>query len=100
MTRAVILSAVRTPIGDVPCFDDLDLDGLDSAAYDDTTILAALKVDPSEWAREIESIDTWYATIGGNKLPDALRQQLGNLKQRLAAARRNAHTHPRKGDTP
>ena len=71
-----------------PDFDDIDLDGLDSAAYDDTKILAALKVDPTEWASEIESIDEWYATIGGNKLPDALRQQLGNLKQRLAAARR------------
>jgi phosphoenolpyruvate carboxykinase (GTP) len=94
------VDARRTPIGDVPCFDDLDLDGLDRGVYDDATIRAALEVDPSEWAREIESIDEWYATIGGNKLPDALRQQLGDLKQRLAAARRDADTHARQADTP
>jgi phosphoenolpyruvate carboxykinase (GTP) len=94
------VDALRTPIGDVPYFDDLDLDGLDSAAYDDTKILAALKVDPSEWVSEIESIDQWYATIGDNKLPDALRQQLGNLKHRLATARRDAANHTRRGQTP
>src|SRR6185437_14563412 len=81
------VDALRTPIGDVPILDSLDLDGLDRATYDDTKIRAALNVDPNEWAGEIESIDQWYATIGPNKLPDALREQLGNLKQRLATAR-------------
>ena len=89
--------ALRTPIGDVPYIDDIDLDGLDSATYDKAKILAALQVDHAEWASEIESIDEWYATIGGNKLPDALRQELGNLKQRLAAARREADNHNRRG---
>jgi phosphoenolpyruvate carboxykinase (GTP) len=83
------VDALRTSIGDIPHFDDLDLDGLDRSAFDDNKIRAALKVDPSEWEHEIASIDEWYATIGGNKLPDVLRQQLGELKGRLATARRD-----------
>ena len=79
------VDALRTPIGDVPFLDSLDLDGLDSRQYDDTAVRAALEVDPTEWADEIRSIDEWFATIGGNKLPDALREELADLKGRLAA---------------
>ena len=93
------VDALRTPIGDVPYFGDIDLDGLNPVEYDDTTIRTALEVDPTEWASEIESIDDWYASIGGNKLPDALRQELGDLKQRLAAARRGAGSYNRRGET-
>jgi phosphoenolpyruvate carboxykinase (GTP) len=91
------VEALRTPIGDLPFLDDLDLDGLDRSATDDTKILAALRVDPAEWASEIELIDTWHASIGDNKLPDALREELGDLKQRLAAARTDADAHARQG---
>jgi phosphoenolpyruvate carboxykinase (GTP) len=93
------IGARRTPIGDVPYFDDIDLDGLNPVEYDDTTIRTALEVDPTWWASEIESIDDWYASIGGNKLPDALRQELGDLKQRLATARRGADNDTRHGKT-
>jgi len=82
--------AVHTPIGDIPSLESLDLDGLQA---DEQSIRAALEVDPAEWIREIESIDDWYATIGGNKLPDVLREELGQLKQRLAAARRDTGQH-------
>ena len=51
------VDALRTPISNVPFLDSLDLDGLDRCAYDDTKILAALNVDPSEWASRAESID-------------------------------------------
>lgn len=89
------VDAIRTPIGDVPALEDLDLDGMDRSAYDDAKILAALEVNPTEWETEIEWIDTWYASIGGNKLPDVLRQELGNLRQRLAATRHDAGNHTR-----
>ncbi|MFE4461721.1 phosphoenolpyruvate carboxykinase (GTP), partial [Nocardia tengchongensis] len=61
--------AQRTPIGYVPTAADLDLEGL-GAGYRGLTD-AALTVDVEEWVRELESIDEWYATIGGNRLPDA-----------------------------
>ena len=73
------VDADRTPIGDVPF-----LDGLDKCRFAYKKIAAALKVDPTEWAAETQSIDEWYATIGGNKLPDALRVELADLKNRLA----------------
>ncbi|WP_458689399.1 phosphoenolpyruvate carboxykinase (GTP) [Nocardia tengchongensis] len=76
--------AQRTPIGYVPTAADLDLAGL-GAGYQGL-IDAALTVDVEEWVRELESIDEWYATIGGNRLPDALRAELAALKLRLAEA--------------
>ncbi|MGW4532939.1 phosphoenolpyruvate carboxykinase (GTP) [Nocardia sp. NPDC004340] len=76
--------AVRTPIGYVPTADALDLEGL-GAGYRGLAD-AALAVDVEEWVRELESIDEWYASIGGNRLPDALRAELAALKVRLAEA--------------
>lgn len=77
--------AVRTPIGLVPPVDALDLSGLPDSARE--LAQAALAVDTAEWIAETASIDEWYATIGGNRLPDRLREQLAALKLRLADAR-------------
>ncbi|MET4612562.1 phosphoenolpyruvate carboxykinase (GTP) [Rhodococcus sp. PvR044] len=74
--------ADATPIGYVPTLDALDLAGM---KFDRTKIAAALKVDPVEWIAETRLIDEWYATIGGNTLPDVLREELGALKLRLSA---------------
>ena len=76
--------AIRTPIGDAPTLDDLDLDGLDTLQYDDSKIAAALTFDATEWVAEIQSIKQWYATIG-NRLPDPLRQELADLEHRISA---------------
>lgn len=80
--------AVATPIGYVPTADALDLSGL-AERYRDL-VPAALAVDTDEWITETAGIDEWYATIGGNRLPEPLRQQLAALKVRLAEARRDA----------
>lgn len=76
--------AVETPIGYVPTVDSLDMSGLDE--NDRKSVAQALAVDLEEWVREVQSIDEWYATIGGNRLPEQLREQLAGLKLRLAAA--------------
>ncbi|QIS04291.1 phosphoenolpyruvate carboxykinase (GTP) [Nocardia brasiliensis] len=80
--------AVATPIGYVPTADALDLSGL--AERYRALVPAALAVDIDEWITETAGIDEWYATIGGNRLPEPLRQQLAALKVRLAEARRDA----------
>ncbi|WP_063016038.1 phosphoenolpyruvate carboxykinase (GTP) [Nocardia nova] len=75
--------AVETPIGYVPAVEALDLTGLDDGQRARTA--ASLAVDIDEWVAEVADIDHWYATIGGNRLPDVLREQLAALKLRLAA---------------
>jgi phosphoenolpyruvate carboxykinase (GTP) len=74
--------AEATPLGNVPTPGDLDLTGL---KFDHAKIAAALRVDPTEWITELRLIDEWFATIGGNRLPDVLREELAALRQRLAA---------------
>jgi phosphoenolpyruvate carboxykinase (GTP) len=75
-----------TPIGNVPALDSLDLDGLDGNEYDEESLRAVLQVDPTEWATETQSIEDWYASIGAEKLPEALRQELAELRHRLNAS--------------
>ncbi|WP_079608573.1 phosphoenolpyruvate carboxykinase (GTP), partial [Mycobacteroides abscessus] len=79
--------AVATPIGFVPTCDALDRTGLDISDQD---LHAALAVNIDEWVTEAESIDYWYASIGGNRLPDELRVELGALRMRLAEARQTS----------
>ncbi|SKS45351.1 Phosphoenolpyruvate carboxykinase [Mycobacteroides abscessus subsp. abscessus] len=79
--------AVATPIGFVPTCDALDRTGLDLSDQD---LHAALAVNIDEWVTEAESIDYWYASIGGNRLPDELRVELGALRMRLAEARQTS----------
>ncbi|WP_280308209.1 phosphoenolpyruvate carboxykinase (GTP) [Nocardia neocaledoniensis] len=78
-------AAEWTPIGYVPTADALDLSGLDDA--DRALVDKALAVDTTEWVTETRSIDEWFAGIGGNRLPDELREQLAALKLRLLGNR-------------
>jgi phosphoenolpyruvate carboxykinase (GTP) len=72
--------AVETPIGFVPAPDALDVAGLDLTADD---VAAAVRVDPEEWAAELESIGQWYDRFG-DSLPDELTAELEGLKARLS----------------
>ncbi|WP_328401609.1 phosphoenolpyruvate carboxykinase (GTP) [Nocardia sp. NBC_00403] len=74
-----------TPIGHVPTLNALDFTGLDERYR--SLVGTALEVDNEEWVAETRSIDEWYATIGGNRLPEELRDQLAALKLRLLGAR-------------
>ncbi|MDR7172527.1 phosphoenolpyruvate carboxykinase (GTP) [Nocardia kruczakiae] len=75
--------AIETPIGYLPDAEALDLTGLDDRQR--ARASASLAVDIDEWVAEVADIDHWYATIGGNRLPESLREQLAALKLRLAA---------------
>jgi phosphoenolpyruvate carboxykinase (GTP) len=74
--------AVDTPIGRVPAPGAMDTDGLDLSAED---LQALLSVDPEDWKNELPSIHEHYA-IFGDRLPQALRDQLAALEQRLDSA--------------
>ncbi len=76
--------AVETPIGYVPAPEALDLTGFNPGGR--AAAAEALTVDVDEWIAETASIDEWYAGIGGNRLPEQLREQLAALKLRLARA--------------
>ena len=94
--------ATVSPLGYVATPDSLNLTGLElDRAHLDT----ALDVRTEELLAEVALIDHWFARIGGNKLPDALRKELNWLKTRLSgyphglvnAPERSSHQ--RRGDS-
>jgi len=74
--------AVTTPIGYLPRPEALDTAGLDVTAAD---LEALLAVDVERWKAEAEDIGVNYATYG-DRLPDALLDQLDQLRARLENA--------------
>lgn len=74
--------AVDTPIGRLPKSEDLDLSGLDVSAAD---LKMLLEVDINGWKSEIPLIKEHFATFG-DKLPEALNEELANLEGRLKKA--------------
>ncbi len=71
--------ATESPIGNVPTPASLDVDGLDL----DADILAALlEVDPIAWKGEVELINGHFDFIG-EQLPQAMRDELSRLEERL-----------------
>jgi phosphoenolpyruvate carboxykinase (GTP) len=74
--------AVRTPIGNLPAPEALDLSGLNISGADLRELLA---VDVAGWKKEADDIAACYATFG-SRLPAALQTQLQSLRERLDAA--------------
>ena len=77
------VGASRTPIGNLPGVDDLDLSGL---AIDHTTMDALLSVDPEIWHREVDDIEQFFGEFG-DRVPDALRRQVMRIRQEIARQR-------------
>lgn len=73
-------TALRTPIGNVPRTEDLDLSGLDLKR---STLDALLRIDHEIWRREVDEISAYFATFGA-RVPDGLRLQLARIKSELA----------------
>ncbi|HEX2274197.1 MAG TPA: phosphoenolpyruvate carboxykinase (GTP), partial [Acidimicrobiales bacterium] len=74
--------AVDTPIGRLPTPGAVPTDGLEVSSDDMDELL---RVDVEEWRQEIPSIEEHYAALG-ERLPDALRDELVTLEKRLTAA--------------
>jgi len=73
--------AVKTPIGNMPTPDAMDLSGMKLTPEDLKQLLA---VDREGWKKEIENIGSYYDTLNP-RMPDALRQELKGLQDRLNA---------------
>jgi phosphoenolpyruvate carboxykinase (GTP) len=71
--------AVRTPVGYLPAPGALDTQGLDLAPG---RLEAALRVDPAEWAPELEEMDAFFRRFGA-RLPHELWDEHWNLRERL-----------------
>ncbi len=76
------VDAVETPIGRLPRPSDLDTKGLD---IDPASIAQLLNVDLAGWLAEIPLIEQYFSRFG-DRLPQGMRQQVENLKQRLLQA--------------
>ncbi len=72
--------AVETAIGYIPKPEDIDLTDLD---MDIDTLKSILKVDKAVWEKEAAEIEEHYKKFG-DRLPEALREQLNTLKENLA----------------
>jgi phosphoenolpyruvate carboxykinase (GTP) len=73
--------ARETPIGLVPGEGGLDLEGLD---IDPEALSELLHVEPEEWKAQLPQVHEHFARFGDD-LPQALRDQLSELEQRLDA---------------
>ncbi len=76
--------AIETPIGLVPPLGEggIDVDGLE---IDRAAMEKLLEVDPEAWLEQLPQMHEHYAKFG-DRLPDALEQQLRTLSERLHSA--------------
>ncbi|MHB1444395.1 MAG: phosphoenolpyruvate carboxykinase (GTP) [Acidimicrobiales bacterium] len=72
--------AVDTPIGRVPAPGAIDISGMDLSTED---MAALLEVDAVDWRAEVPLIQKHFERFG-DRLPDALRDELTALEKRLA----------------
>jgi len=72
--------AVETAIGNIPTAQGIDRAGLD---LDDEAMSRILAVDNESWRQEIPLIEGHFNFIG-ERLPQAMRDELAGLEKRLA----------------
>ncbi len=72
--------AVKTEIGYEPTPQDINTQGLE---IDSDTIKDLLSVDRDLWKKEADEIEKFFAQFG-NRLPEEMKSQLKNLKDRLS----------------
>lgn len=74
------VDAVETAIGYEPKPEDINTEGLD---IDSNVIKDLLSVDKDLWREEADGIEEFFNQFG-DKLPEEMKSQLNNLKDRLA----------------
>jgi phosphoenolpyruvate carboxykinase (GTP) len=71
--------AVETPIGYVPTPNSLDLHGLNISPR---TLQELLRVDATEWVRELEASQTLFESFG-ERFPSLLWKEYSDLMEKL-----------------
>ncbi|MDD2421376.1 MAG: phosphoenolpyruvate carboxykinase (GTP) [Heliobacteriaceae bacterium] len=74
------VGAVESPIGYLPCLDDIDTTGLDISQE---TIAALLQVDAESWREEVEDQAAFFTKFG-DRLPRQITGQYQALFRRFA----------------
>jgi len=69
--------------GRYPKFEDFNLEGLDIGQEEWD---ALFETDPDSWAAEIDSVEEYFVQFG-DKVPGAIRHELGEFRNRIEAAR-------------
>ncbi len=77
------VDATISPIGYLPKAEDIAIEGLEGISLD--TIRELLSVDVKSWLEDVENIKEFYATVG-DRVPQALKDELAALEARLKAA--------------
>lgn len=72
-------TARRTPIGNVPETDSINLEGLNIS---DETMRELLNVDPKEWVEEVKGVEEYLESYG-DTLPQELRTEVARIKSEL-----------------
>ena len=71
--------AVKTPIGNLPNATDIDISGIEETK---DNLAELLSVDAAKWKEEVEGIKEHFAKFG-DKMPQALKDELAGLEDRL-----------------
>ena len=71
--------AVETPIGRLPVVEQLDLDGVEISEQD---LQELFRLDPESWKTEADLTEEYFGQFG-DRVPQALRDQLEELRERL-----------------
>ena len=80
------VDAIDGVTGRYPKFEDFNLDGLD---VDEAKWAALFEIDPDAWAAEMDGTEEYFKQFG-DRLPDAIRAQLADFRERIAEAKAKA----------
>ncbi|KAG5666370.1 hypothetical protein PVAND_014401 [Polypedilum vanderplanki] len=69
----------ETSIGKVPCSNSIRLDGLKQ----EVDMKKLFKIDKEFWLKEVKEIQKFYEEQVGNDLPEAVKNELNGLKERV-----------------
>ncbi|MDF2443437.1 MAG: phosphoenolpyruvate carboxykinase [Subtercola sp.] len=75
------VAARQTPIGGLPLMHELNVEGL---GLSDTDLETLTGVDKAAWLAEADETETYFGTLGADRMPETLMTELARLRAGLA----------------